>query len=296
MEICERIHQDKPISLVLGLGGFASGPALKFAASKKIPGACLNPDSLPGMANRYAARFCSRIFVQWSVASKKFGSRKKKCLVTGCPVRQSIINRENSAQARSVLELDDNKKTLVIMGGSLGGRGLNDAVVQTLVSSGRDELLGGDLEGWQILHLTGQQDYSRVCDQYSGVDLPLTILPYSKRMDMVLGCADLVVARAGASSLAEFTTCGLARILVPYPHHRDRHQQTNAEILARAGAALIVREKEDPQETSRELVSALRKCLREPLRRKKMGIAAAGLAVPDAARRVAQELLEMTDV
>ena len=117
MEICERIHQDKPISLVLGLGGFASGPALKFAASKKIPGACLNPDSLPGMANRYAARFCSRIFVQWSVASKKFGSRKKKCLVTGCPVRQSIINRENSAQARSIMELDDTKKTLVIMGG-----------------------------------------------------------------------------------------------------------------------------------------------------------------------------------
>ena len=153
----------------------------------------------------------------------------------------------------------------------------------------------GDLEGWQVLHLTGQQDYSRMREQYSGVDLPLKILPYSQRMDMVLACADLVVARAGASSLAEFTTCRLASILVPYRHHRDQHQQTNAQILERAGAALIVREKEDPQETSRELVSALQKCLREPSRREQMGTAAAGLAVGDAARRVAQELLEMTD-
>jgi len=295
MEICERIHEDKPISLVLGLGGFASAPALKFAASRKIPGACLNSDAVPGLANRYVARFCSRIFVQWSEASKKFGSGTKKCLVTGCPVRQSITSRQNPAQAKGVLELEDDKNTLVIMGGSLGGRGLNDAVVQSLVPSGRNDTLEGDLDGWQILHLTGQQDYNRVREQYSGVDLPLKILPYSQRMDMVLACADLVVARAGASSLAEFTACGLASILVPYPHHRDRHQQTNAQILERAGAALIVRENEDPHVTARNLVLALQKCLTEPSLREQMGTAAAGLAVPDAATQVAKELLEMTD-
>ena len=112
---------------------------------------------------------------------------------------------------------------------------------------------------------------------------------------MALVGDELVVAGSGASGLDEFTTCGLASILVPYPHHRDQHQLANAQILERAGAALIVRENENPQETAENLVSALRKCLTEPSQREQMALAAAGLAVPDAANRVAQELLDMTD-
>jgi len=291
---CETLlHQfDGGRRVVLGLGGFASGPAVKVAARLAVPRALLNPDAVPGKANRFARRYAQRIFLQWPVSRRHFLRDGQKCLVTGCPIRHvfatpSPTDRDRlTRQARQALGLSPDRPLLAVVGGSQGGHTLNEAVLHCLTAR---QVLPSD---WQLLHQTGLADQPRVAQTYAAAHLPAVVLPFTDRMDLVLQAADLVLGRAGASSLAELTALGVGSILVPYPYHRDRHQEHNARVLCEAGAAKIVADTGNAAQTAQALTAVLADCVKGECCRA-MGQAAQRLARPQAAADVAGELVRL---
>ncbi len=281
-------------AVVLGLGGFASAPAMKVAHEKGIPVAMLNPDAIPGKANRYAAKFSDKIFLQWSTTSESFdGKYKENCLATGCPIRSNLFTGE-PRKAYKMLGLNPAKKTLVVMGGSQGGRNVNEAFVLCIEEILSQPVLAEKLSEWQVVHLTGEDDQDWVKQNYRQCKFPAQVIAYTEKMWVVLMCADLVVARSGASTLAELTSKKLPSILIPYPYHKDQHQLRNAEILERTNASIIVKDQKDAAKTAPCLEAALLSCLDDD-QRAKMATGSAEIAKPNAAMTVAQELIIMAN-
>lgn len=284
-------EKDRPAA-VLGLGGFASGPAMKVAAGMGIPTGMLNPDAVPGKANRYLARFSDQIFVQWEESCRFFGKYSEKCVVLGCPIRSSITTA-NRSESFSQLELDLAKKTLAIMGGSQGGYNVNMAITECLASNSDLQALLTTSGSWQILHLTGKTDEQQVRQKYQQAGIAARVMAFTPRMDMVLATADLVIGRAGASTLAELTATGKPSILLPYPYHRDQHQWRNAEVLAHVGAARIVRDYCNPIKTALDLAETLRPLLSNEGQLREMALAAGNLGKVAAAQEIAQKLIQV---
>jgi UDP-N-acetylglucosamine--N-acetylmuramyl-(pentapeptide) pyrophosphoryl-undecaprenol N-acetylglucosamine transferase len=246
----------------------------------------LNPDAVPGRANRFCRKFADRIFLQWQGSCKYF-NEGDNCVVTGCPIRLSIARPSvNKEQARKRLGLASDKKVLVIMGGSQGGRNVNRAVVACLTAN-KKEILA---EQWQVVHITGKGDFQWVEQQYKNAHIEAKIFDFTDDMDMLLAVTDLAIARAGASTLAELTAAAVASILLPYPYHRDQHQRHNAEVLAKAGACQIVTDYCDAKRSAGELDQALRRCMAAG-KIAQMSLAAGVIGCPNAALRVAEELI-----
>ncbi|MBN1765552.1 MAG: UDP-N-acetylglucosamine--N-acetylmuramyl-(pentapeptide) pyrophosphoryl-undecaprenol N-acetylglucosamine transferase [Sedimentisphaerales bacterium] len=284
---CRDIMQEERPVAVLGLGGFASGPGMKVAAGMGIPVGMLNPDAVPGKANRYGRKFANRIFLQWQESLAFFGIDENKCEVTGCPVRRRFIEYRSKEQAKKELNLDVRRKTLVVMGGSQGGHNVNMAAAACLC-----EKISDELTGWQIVHITGVSDKEQVQKRYKESGLSAVVLEFTHKMNLLMNAAELVISRAGASSLAELTAVGVGSILLPYPYHKDRHQQRNAKILEKAGAAVIVTDDCHTGSTADGLTEVLKKCLYE-VKSGQMAQAALDLGKPDAAERVAHEIRKM---
>ena len=295
---CEKLMCQNRPAAVLGLGGFASGPAMKVAAKMGIPAAMLNPDAIPGKANKFCRKYADRIFLQWQVSKEYFGKDSDKCVVTGCPVRKEIVERGAKSEARQKeakvqLGLDGEKRLLVVMGGSQGGRNVNEAVVRCLTTGLKRVGQSSTLQNWQVLALVGK-DYDMWTRQYAKALIPAKTLEFSDRMELVLGAADLVVSRAGASSLAELTAAAVPSILLPYPYHRDHHQLHNAQVLARAGAAQIIFDECSAEKTSESLT----KVLVDGMNNDKlllMAEAARTLGRPQAAELVARGLISISN-
>jgi UDP-N-acetylglucosamine--N-acetylmuramyl-(pentapeptide) pyrophosphoryl-undecaprenol N-acetylglucosamine transferase len=169
------------------------------------------------------------------------------------------------------------------MGGSQGGHNVNMAVVGCLT--------GGEVKigGWQVLHLTGNKDKIYAEEKYQEASISSKVLEFTEEMNLVLAAAELVICRAGASSLAELAAAGTPSILLPYPYHKDQHQMRNAEVLAEAGAAKVVVDTCKAEITAKCLSNELRKCMEQD-KLSKMSQAAHNLARPGAARAVAEEL------
>ena len=292
--LCKGVFQREQPRAVLGLGGFASGPALKVASKMKIPTAMLNPDAVPGIANRYARRHAQKIFLQWETSRQYFGKDKSKCVVTGCPIRKSFITKSEKRGAKNALGLAEDKKLLVAMGGSQGGRNVNRAMAVCIRGMKNRVGQGPTLQEWQILHLTGKEDKKQITGEYEQAGIAAHVWAYTEQMDKVLAAAELVIGRAGASTLAELTAAGAPSILLPYPYHKDQHQLRNAEVLAEAGAAKIVTDACDEEKTAQSLAAVLDDSMIEGELRK-MADAASNLAKPEAAKRVAEELMHLTE-
>jgi len=279
---CRRAFQEHRPAMVLGTGGFASGPPVVEAHRAGIPTALLNPDVVPGRANRYLASRTDAVFVQWDESLRWFGGHRH-VRVTGCPVRVDFRRAERAAGI-AVFGLEPERKTLLVTGASLGARTINEAVVAL-----RDELaMRAD---WQILHITGTADYEGVVAAYSGHSLVAKVLAFTDRMAEAVAAADLVVARAGASSLAEITALGRPAVLMPYPHHRDRHQEANACVLTQRGAACLVRDRANARENAAALGRELLQLMGDAPAVVRMAEAARRLGRPDAAEVVAEEVL-----
>ncbi|MCP4706986.1 MAG: UDP-N-acetylglucosamine--N-acetylmuramyl-(pentapeptide) pyrophosphoryl-undecaprenol N-acetylglucosamine transferase [Planctomycetes bacterium] len=288
VRLCRNLMIQNPPQAVLGLGGFASGPALMVANKQLIPTALLNPDAVPGRANRFGRRFSKKIFLQWQASQQYFGPDAHKCVVTGCPVRDIISdNKYDKPLACKELGLDPEKQTLVIMGGSQGGHNLNQAAVECLTNGKIDH------NNWQILHLTGKKDKTYAIEKYQAASITAQVWEFTDKMDKVLQAADLMIARAGASSLAEITIAGVPSILIPYPYHKDQHQLRNAEVLAQVGAAQIVTDQCDKIKTAQNLLKVLTEC-RDDKVLSAMSLAALSLAKEQAGATVAQELINLT--
>ena len=278
-----RLAADR-IALVIGTGGLASVPAVRQARRLRIPTVLLNPDAVPGKANRLLARWADLILVQWEDSLAYF-PRQRRAEVVGCAIRAGFAPMTR-AEGAARFELDPRRKTLLVTGASQGARTLNEALLANL------DLFEAD-GSWQILHLTGRRDFEPVQQAYQGRDVPARVLAFTEEMPAALGAADLVLSRAGASTLAEITAMGRASILMPYPFHRDQHQCANARCLTRQGAALLVPDVVDVTRNGPALRAVLERLLASDEERSALAQAAADMGRPDAAERIARRVLDL---
>ena len=266
-----RLLKEFEPDVVFGVGGYASGATMLAAALGGRPTVLFEPNAEPGLANRVLAPFVRAAAVTHEQAAARLG---RKAVVTGSPVRAEFF------QARP----KEHKPpfALLIFGGSRGALALNQAVVDAL-----DALQKSGL-ALRYVHQTGERDHTSVRMAYARRGINAEVLPFINDMPARLAAADLVICRAGASSVAELCAAGRAAILVPFPQATDQHQLRNAEVLASAGAARLL---EQPQLTGERLAAEVAGLLRQPERLAEIGAAARRLARPDAAARIA-DLIE----
>jgi len=272
------------IAAVVGTGGLASVPAVFSARRAGLPTLLLNPDALVGKANKILAPFADIVCVQWEETAR-FLPRGSRVRALGCPIR-SGFSSPMRAHGIGHFGLDPGRKTLLVTGASQGARSINQAVLANL------HVLQA-FSDWQVIHLTGAQDFAIVAEAYRRTPIPCRVAAFTDRMADALVAADLVVSRAGASTLAEITAVGRPSILMPYPFHKDQHQLMNARCLARASAARIVPDAVDPAMNGPALRRALEQLMSDQEARTAMASAARQMGRPDAARRVAETILAL---
>jgi UDP-N-acetylglucosamine--N-acetylmuramyl-(pentapeptide) pyrophosphoryl-undecaprenol N-acetylglucosamine transferase len=251
--------------VVIGVGGYASGPAMLAAVVKHIPTLAFEPNVVPGFANRVVARFVSGAAVHFEETAKYF----RHAEVTGVPVRQAFF--EIPAKRRGV-------PTLLVFGGSQGAHAINEAMIRCLPELRRQA------PGMHIIHQTGERDYNDALAAYASLGQSAEVFKFIEDMPAAFARADLVVCRSGASTVAEITAAGKPAIFVPFPRAADDHQRVNAEALARVGAAVVVEESKLEGVWLAETIATL---LSDPRRLAEMSQAARGLAHPNAARDIA---------
>jgi UDP-N-acetylglucosamine--N-acetylmuramyl-(pentapeptide) pyrophosphoryl-undecaprenol N-acetylglucosamine transferase len=235
--------------VVIGVGGYASGPALRAAQSLKIPTIIQEQNSYPGKTNKWLSKKVAKICVAYDGLERFFP--KDKIVKTGNPVREEIINFiPKSEEAYTFFDLDKNKKTVLIVGGSQGARTINQAVFSFI-----DEFKKLDC---QLIWQTGELFYTANEAQLSAIVSPnIKILPFIKRMDLVYSVADFIVSRAGALAIAELAIVGLPTILIPLPTAAEDHQTANAKQLSDANAAILLPDKEAKAKLYKYLVDLM---------------------------------------
>ena len=279
------LHHESEV--VLGLGGFGSGPAGKTAAGLGVPLAVLNPDVLPGRANRFLQSRAERIFLQWERTAEHFKANAPT-VVTGTPLRKAALRGDRRAGIE-FFDLDPNKKTLLITGASQGAMTINQAALALL------EPLSEFAETWQLLHLTGGLSFRKMQQTYRRTQSGVTcrVVEFVEEMALAWSVADLIVSRAGAGMVAEIAAAGLPAVFLPYPFHRDQHQRLNAKVLEEADAAVICKDKIAPRKNLECLWPVLADLMSDESRRNELGQNARKLGRPDAADTVAKHLLEI---
>jgi UDP-N-acetylglucosamine--N-acetylmuramyl-(pentapeptide) pyrophosphoryl-undecaprenol N-acetylglucosamine transferase len=259
--------------LVVSVGGYASVPAALAAALRRLPLFLVEPNAVPGRANRVAARFARRIFVGFEEAAARLP--RERVAVTGIPLRRALVQSFAEGAARRV---PAPPFRLLVFGGSQGAHQINEAM-RELAPTLADSRV-------EIFHQSGEADRARVEDAYRAAGLRAEVVAFEPDMPRRYRWADLAVCRSGALTVAELALAGLPALLVPYPFAADDHQLANARALARAGAARVLPSR--PLEAP-ALRAALAELFEKPAELAAMGAAAAGLARPDAAERIVAE-------
>src|SRR5581483_276363 len=275
-DMLRRLFKERRPTAVLGLGGYAAGVAVKMAARRRIPAAILNPDVIPGKANLYLLKDVQAVCCQFeSTRSHLPPAHHAKMRLTGCPIRSEMRQLPPRAEAAKRLGLEPSLQTLLITGASQGAQTVNEAVVASLK--------GLKLQGWQILHLSGKDHAASVRQAYREAEIDAGVIDFTPAMADVWSVANLAVCRAGASSCAELTACGIPSILMPYPFHKDMHQRANAKVLLDAGAAILVDDQKERDKNVVKLRPAIESLLYDAPRRQKMSDSAKSLGKPEAA-------------
>ncbi len=268
------LRQIKPDAL-LGVGGYASGPSLLAAWLLGIPTAILEPNSIPGFANRILGIFARRIFGAFHQTGRYFCT--KRFVVVGGPLRQEFAIKVKPNQKES------DKFQLLVVGGSLGAKALNDVLPKALA------ILSHSHFTLQVIHQTGSSDFARVQQAYQDLPLQADVRPFIYNMAETYAAADLIICRSGAGTCAEITAMGLPSILVPFPHAIYDHQTENARELVEAGAAILLPQAEMiPERLSQEILMLMQ----IPGHLKKMREAALSLGKIDAAEKIAHSALQ----
>ena len=271
--------------VVVGAGGFVSSPVCWAAHKLNIPIALINVDIVPGKANKLNTRWAQDVFIHFQDTYNYFSRYKTKVHVTGCPLRKEF-NNPHAEQARKQLNLDPDKNTLLITGASSGCKSINDTITALLPQ------LSMYKETWQIVHLTGTRNFAEIKQNSADSNLKYTVLPYYDNMADLLACADLLIGRSGAVSVAEYAVSGVPSICIPYPHHKDQHQYRNAGKLVEAGAAIMVDDLPDFTDRTQWLWEELEPLLKDDAMRKTMAKACSIAAKPNAGRKIAEYLLQ----
>lgn len=278
--------RDLAPSAVLGLGGFAAGPVVRQAARAGVPTALLNPDAVPGKANQYLARRVRAIFTQFAQTTAHFRPNlQSKVRAVGCPIRTEIVNGSRE-DALKLFDLRGDRKTLLVLGGSLGAASINAAIAALATD------LGALADRWQLLHVTGPAGTADAAPAGPPVPEGLTVrrLEYCNRMDLAYAAADLAICRSGAVTVAELAATGTPAILMPYPFHKDQQQKLNASALAAAGAAIVCEDAKDAQSNAQALRKSLLPLMQDPSALDRMRQSARQSGKSDAAGQVARWL------
>lgn len=268
---CRRLLRDFGADAVLGMGGFTSLPPVYAAHRLGLRTFIHDSNARPGRANVLTSRFCTRVFLGMDAARQYFHGRP--CETTGTPVRPEILSLPDRRAAAAHFGLDPQRPIIVVTGGSQGARRLNELAAAAAADLPPDT---------QVLHIAGTLDFQRVSD-IARHRAGYHVLGFCDHMGAAYAVADLIIARAGASSLTEIAQAGRPAILVPYPYAADDHQTRNAEVFATAGAAKLVQERDL---SATRLATLADDILNRPAIRADMAAAARALAVPDAAERV----------
>lgn len=216
--------------IVIGVGGYASGPAVLAAYFMGIPTAIAEQNAVPGVTNRILGKFADKIFVTYAETAKLFSS--SRVLVSGNPVRAAFTG------VRGLQKAEKGFYQLLIFGGSQGAAAINKSVVEMLPQ------LQGMKDKVRVLHQTGAREVESVRAAYDRYGVKADVTSFIVDMAYAYGQADLIICRAGATSLAEITTAGKATVLIPFPFATGDHQTRNAEALADKGAAIMIKEKD----------------------------------------------------
>jgi UDP-N-acetylglucosamine--N-acetylmuramyl-(pentapeptide) pyrophosphoryl-undecaprenol N-acetylglucosamine transferase len=252
--------------VMIGVGGYASGPAMFAACMMNIPTIAFEPNVVPGIANRLVAPMVSAAAVHFEATCGYF----RNCQVTGVPVRQEFFHVPPRPQ--------DARPTLLVFGGSQGAHAINQAML---------DALPGIMEAMpdiHIIHQTGKKDYAEAQASYLRITTSAEVSPFIDDMPTAFARADLLLCRSGASTVAEITAAGKPAIFIPLPTAADDHQTRNAAVLAEAGAAKLLPQS---QLTPERLVTEVAALFRDRLLMAKMSEAARRFAHPDAAARIA---------
>ncbi len=222
--------------VVVGTGGYASGPLLKAAVNKGIPALLQEQNSYAGLTNKILSKKASKICVAYEGMEKFFP--KHKILLTGNPVRQDIYDtKHKKSEAQEFFKLSPHKKVILVIGGSLGARTINEAIGKSL-----EQLVNHNI---QLIWQTGKTYYQTALEQAKPyANQAMYPLEFITRMDLAYAAADIVISRAGASSVSELCNIGMPCILVPSPNVAEDHQTKNATALVNKNAALLVKDAE----------------------------------------------------
>ena len=253
--------------VVIGVGGYASGPVVLTAALMGVPTMIAEQNAHPGFTNRVLARFVKAAALSFEEAKSFFGTRGE---VTGNPVREEFF------------EIGDRKTggvvNLLITGGSQGARAINDAMIGALVP------LAAMGDRLSIVHQSGESDFERVRAAYAArPELRAEVKPFIEQMSKEFEKSDLVICRAGATTVAELAAAGRGAIFIPFPYAADDHQRKNAEAVARAGAGRVILQAEL---TAEKLANEVSELVSDPAQLEEMAKAGRKLARRDAAKRV----------
>lgn len=280
MKQCRQIIRQHQVSVVLGMGGFTSFAPLYAGRKEGCRTLIHESNAIPGKANRLNARYADIVLCGLEACKGRFPGHGD-VRVAGTPIRGGM--RQGGAEkAHEFFKLDPGKKTLLVMGGSQGARGLNRVVGMALEQF--------EKMGVQLLHIAGPTDYEEVRDVYAKHPmLPQHVAAFCHRMDLAYRAADLAVARSGASSMSELAFFGVPSLLVPYPFAAEDHQTRNAEIFHQAGAALMLPEKDLNADV---LADAVRGILTQPKKADAMRRAASALSVRNAAEKIADTVVK----
>jgi UDP-N-acetylglucosamine--N-acetylmuramyl-(pentapeptide) pyrophosphoryl-undecaprenol N-acetylglucosamine transferase len=262
--------------MVIGVGGYASGPALVAARIMRIPLAIAEQNAVPGITNRILSKFANLIFVTYAQTQELFPS--SKVIVSGNPVRKVF------AAIRSREQGEKPYRQLLIFGGSQGAAAINQNVIAMMpkLQKMKDKL--------RVLHQTGDREVEMVKQAYEKYGLEAQVTPFIVNMAEAYTAADLIICRSGATSLAEITAAGKAAILIPYPFAANDHQKKNAQVLASAGAAVMINENEL---TGQKLFDVINDLLTDKQKLRRMEEASVKLGNIKAAAKIVDACMEL---
>jgi UDP-N-acetylglucosamine--N-acetylmuramyl-(pentapeptide) pyrophosphoryl-undecaprenol N-acetylglucosamine transferase len=277
-----RIVSKRRPDIVIGVGGYSSGPIVLVAALRRVKTMVISPDAVPGLANRVLAPFVDAAAINFESSASYFGS---KAFVSGHPIRLEFLAPAGSHE-ESERDEQASVTRVLVFGGSQGAHAINVAMVEAAPR------LAADGASLRVVHQTGERDVEMVRAGYREAGLQADVEPFLFDMERRLRQADVIVCRAGMTTLAEIEAVGKAAILIPLPTAADDHQRKNAEALVAAGAAELLLQRDASGDALADRVLAL---AHDTERRRRMGDTARSLARPDAAKVIVDRALELTE-
>ncbi len=283
MQKARKIIDDFKPAIAVGVGGYASGPTLRAAAAKGVPTLLQEQNSYAGVTNKMLARKAATICVAYEGMEQFFP--KEKIVLTGNPCRQDlVVSEENRAEGYAHFQLDPAKRTILMVGGSLGARTLNQSIIHAFPELAKADDL-------QVIWQCGKYYYKEIQQLQSEGKIPSNVhlFDFVSRMDYAYSVADLIISRAGAGSISEFSLLGKAVILVPSPNVAEDHQTKNARALVDKDAAIMVTDTEAPDILFDKAIALVR----NDGELKKLSENIIKLAQHDSAKRIVDEIAKI---